>query len=176
MPGPDPVAAIFHPARAFRQRVIRIEGQTLTELGPGDLPAIEDLYVRCAEFLEIDPAAGPPKKVFEIPADALPERHHVIGLWTGTRLDGIVAVLRGYREAKDWWIGLLLLDPGLRGSGVGTKAVDAVLAWARESGVAEKLWIVVAPRNEKALRFWRGRGFEDRGTSGEHLILSRGID
>lgn len=174
--GDDSGCAIFLSLAAFRQRVFHIKGETLTELTPGDLPAITGLYERCAEFLAIDPAAGPPSSVFVIPDDALPERHHVFGIWKESRLDGVLAVLRGYREAKDWWIGLLLLDPSQRGNGLGSRVVDSVLAWARESGVAETIWIAVAPRNEKALRFWRGRGFVDRNPSGQHLLLSRGID
>jgi GNAT superfamily N-acetyltransferase len=157
--------------------MIELEGANITGLSDADQPAIDDLYVRCADFVAIDPNAGPPVQLLHgLPNDAVAERLHVFGFWEGSALIGTVAVLCGYVEERDWWIGLLMLDPQHRGSGLGHRTVEAVLAWARASTVAERLWIAVAPANEHALRFWKRERFEERSRSGAHILLSRAID
>jgi GNAT superfamily N-acetyltransferase len=157
--------------------MIELEGTTVTTLSDADQPAIDDLYARCADFLALDPNAGPPVRLLHgLPDDAVPERQHVFGFWEGAALIGTVEVLCGYVEPRDWWIGLLMLDPRYRRSGLGHRAAEAVLAWARASRVAERLWIAVAPANEHALRFWKREGFAERSVSGAHILLSRTID
>jgi GNAT superfamily N-acetyltransferase len=157
--------------------MIELPGTTITRLTDADQPAIDDLYARCADFLAVDPNAGPPVRLLRgLPADAVEERQHVFGFWEDATLMGTLEVLCGYVEVKDWWIGLLMLDPRLRGAGLGHRAVDAVMAWARTSGVAQRLWIAVAPANEHGLRFWKREGFEERSTSGAHILLSRTIN
>jgi GNAT superfamily N-acetyltransferase len=157
--------------------MIQVEGTTITSLSDADQPAIDDLYARCADFVALDPNAGPPRQLLHgLPNDAIAERLHVFGFWEGSALIGTVAVLCGYVEERDWWIGLLMLAPPHRGSGLGHRAVEAVLAWARASKVAERLWIAVAPANEHALRFWKREGFEERSRPDAHNLLSRTID
>lgn len=157
--------------------MIELAGTTVTRLDDAHQPAIDDLYARCADFLAVDPAAGPPVSLLHgLPSDAVPSRQHVFGFWEGTTLTGALEVLCGYVEVKDWWIGLLMLDPRHRGAGLGHRAVEAVLAWARTSGEAQRLWIVVAPANVHAMRFWKREGFTERSTTAAHIMLSRTID
>jgi GNAT superfamily N-acetyltransferase len=157
--------------------MIELEGVTITRLSDADQPAIDDLYARCADFVALDPNAGPPVRLLHgLPDDAVPERQHVFGFWDGSALIGTVEVLCGYVEPADWWIGLLMLDPRHRGAGLGHRAFEAVLAWARASGEAKRLWIAVAPANVRALQFWQREGFAERSISGAHILLSRTID
>lgn len=48
------------------------------------------------------------------------------------------------------------LDPGI---GVGTGLVQAVEAWAKETGI-KRLWLITTNDNLPALKFWQKRGYK----------------
>lgn len=156
--------------------MIHIEGFEARELSDDDQPAIDDLFARCADFMAVDPHATPDRVLHHLPPDAVPEREHTFGLWRDGQLLGILAMLFGYREEKDWWIGLLMLDPSLRGQGIGHAAVEEAVRLARESNVAKAMWLVVAFDNTRAQKFWQREGFVERGRTETHFMLSRAID
>lgn len=156
--------------------MIRIDGFDVRELSVADQPAIDDLFARSADFTAVDPHARPDHVLHHLPADAVPEREHSFGFFREGQLLGIMGMLCGYREEKDWWIGLLLLDPSLRGEGIGHAAVEEAMRWARASNVARAMWLVVAFDNTRAQKFWQREGFVERGRTETHLMLSRAID
>lgn len=156
--------------------MIQIDGFDIRELTVADQPAIDDLFARCADFMAVDPHARPDQVLHHLPADAVPEREHSFGLWRDGTLLGIVGTLFGYREEKDWWIGLLMLDPSLRGQGIGHAAVEEVVRIAKRSNVAKALWLVVAFDNVRAQKFWSREGFVERSRTPTHIMLSRAID
>lgn len=51
------------------------------------------------------------------------------------------------------------LDSLSEESGVGSALVEAVEAWAKESGI-KRLWLVTTNDNLSALKFWQKRGYE----------------
>jgi len=51
------------------------------------------------------------------------------------------------------------LDSLSEESGVGSALVDAVEAWAKETGL-KRLWLVTTNDNLEALKFWQKRGYE----------------
>lgn len=51
------------------------------------------------------------------------------------------------------------LDSLDEASGVGTALVEAVEAWAKETGI-KRLWLVTTNDNLAALKFWQKRGYE----------------
>ena len=54
---------------------------------------------------------------------------------------------------------VLYLDPGERGRGLGTLLLDRVTEQVRQAGATE-MWLSVTPGNERALPFYRARGFQ----------------
>lgn len=156
--------------------MIHINGFEVRELSDADQPAIDDLFARCADFMAVDPNATPDRVLHDLPADAVPGREHPFGFWRDGRLDGILAMMCGYREEKDWWIGLLMLDPSLRGQGIGHAAVEEAMRWARESKVAKAMWLLVAFDNTRGLDFWRREGFVERSRTATHFMLARPVD
>ena len=60
-------------------------------------------------------------------------------------------------------MGLLLLDPGERGKGLGTRAAQLVLDEARADG-APCIRIAVLDVNTKARKFWAHMGYEHERT------------
>jgi len=54
---------------------------------------------------------------------------------------------------------IMTLDSLDESSGVGTALVEAVEAWAKETGI-KRLWLVTTNDNLAALKFWQKRGYE----------------
>jgi len=63
--------------------------------------------------------------------------------------------------------GIVVLEE-MAGRGIGTPLVDAAAAAAARAGAGEML-VKTETTNERALGFYRSRGFVDRGTSVEHV-------
>ena len=61
---------------------------------------------------------------------------------------------------------VLYLHPRRRGEGIGTRLVETITEQQRIQGAREQ-WVSVEPGNDKALPFYRARGFEVRGTRPE---------
>lgn len=70
---------------------------------------------------------------------------------------GMCAIDRGSAE-----IGSIMLDPALRGKGLGRITVDALLAWAAVQG-ADQAFLQVDETNSVAIGLYRSQGFTDRG-------------
>ena len=84
-------------------------------------------------------------------------------------LVAVIEILRDWRVAGTWTIGLLLLDPLVRRRGAGTALVDALDTCAAQSG-AERLRVVVRKANLGGLAFWRRLGFEDVPLDSEEAV------
>lgn len=81
------------------------------------------------------------------------------GMRQNDRLIGVVGVAAGYEFPTDWWIGLMLIDPALRGRGIGAAVFQALAEKARTDGVLMvKLSVLTA--NPRARAFWERQGFE----------------
>ncbi len=74
------------------------------------------------------------------------------------RLVGYAEVLRGYAHEHQWIVGILLVDPALRGTGIGHAVVEAIATDAREAG-ADSLCAGVIVERARSLAFWRREGF-----------------
>ncbi len=75
------------------------------------------------------------------------------------QLVGVLEGMRGYPDESTWWIGLLLLDPAVRGQGLGRRLVQRFGAWAQVQG-ATALMLGVVADNHPAFAFWQRQGFE----------------
>ncbi len=84
----------------------------------------------------------------------------LIGVFGGfDELIGVLDVIRDHPESGEWSLGLMLLDSGWRGRGVGEKTYRAFERWAAESG-ARRIRLGVVEQNEGGYRFWQRMGFE----------------
>ena len=139
-------------------------------LTPADIPAIYDLYRRCDDyFLLQDGEQATPRDVEllfnAVPSTRSPDDQIVIGFWQDLNLYGLAAVLTGYPQAEDTYLGLLLLDPSSRNRGFGRKIYPAVEHWASLNG-ARRMLVAVIRDNEAALRFWGHLGFDKLRVTG----------
>jgi GNAT superfamily N-acetyltransferase len=136
----------------------------LRELGAGDRDELQALLERCADYFElVDGRAPGPDAAGELirvrPPDTDPGDKLVVGVF-GSRLAGVIDLVRGWPERGTWLIGLLLLDPDARGGLLGSALVEALDDWAAEEG-ARRLRVAVVEANPRALRFWRSHGFAE---------------
>ncbi|MEP2640000.1 GNAT family N-acetyltransferase [Roseobacter sp.] len=76
----------------------------------------------------------------------------------GPAFIGIICIAEGYELAKDWWIGLVLMDPAYRERGIGHKVINSIKNRARTAGI-EALKLSVLEVNTRATLFWTREGF-----------------
>ena len=141
-----------------------IPGYQVRLLQEQDLPAIQNLVERCADYEQLvtglppDPS-GAQKILTDLPDGKSRMDKFVLGFYAeSTRLVGILDVIRDYPRKDDWWLGLLLLDPDYRSQGLGKLIYWAFEAWAARWG-AGSIYAGVIQRNERAYKFWQGLGF-----------------
>jgi len=78
--------------------------------------------------------------------------------YQGKELVAYAEVLRGFAHRRQWIIGIVLVDPAMRGVGIGQAIVEAVAEDARTGGV-ESLAVGVIATRERSLAFWVREGF-----------------
>lgn len=133
-----------------------------------DFPALQQLWNDSADYVEVvygrPPHADEAQSVYE----AGPEQGYgaagkmIYGIKpaSGDTLIGILDAFRNHPYDGVWYIGLLLLSPGTRGSGIGRKVVDAFARAAATHGAAE-IQLNVVEQNSAAHRFWMECGFTE---------------
>lgn len=133
------------------------------DLDPADAAEIAMLYARCADYFLLQDGEAP------TPADALalfddvppgrrPSDQQVIGWRRAARLCALAAILPDYPRPGTWYLGLMLVDPALRGGGLGRALYAAIEARAAAGG-ADEIRLAVLECNAAGERFWRRLGF-----------------
>jgi RimJ/RimL family protein N-acetyltransferase len=128
-------------------------------LSPADLGLVIELNSECSDFYFLQNGQSPneadARELFEqVPAQCHPSMKLPVGLFDPQKtLIGVLDVLRGYRTASDWYIGLMLLSPRFRGQGLGAEIHSEFVAHARQAGV-KRLMLAVLEANDAGRRFW----------------------
>ncbi len=133
-------------------------------LTTADLPTLQDLLERCADFhllvLGQPPQPGDAAALLENrPPNISPDDKTVLGIFSPGGLIAVLDLARNYPQPGIWWIGLLLIDSFQRGNGLGRRIYAAFETWAHQHG-AREIRLGVVERNEKALRLWKSLGFQ----------------
>lgn len=74
-----------------------------------------------------------------------------------------------YRKAKYFEIDNLGVLPKYRQTGVGTKLLETVTSWAKENGY-QKIYVSSYIKNQKAVAFYKNKGFQEIDISLEKVI------
>lgn len=142
----------------------------VVELGEGDLPALQALFERCSAFFQLVHGAPPRRdEAARWLAEAVPGKAPSDRLTFGLRDDeerlvGAVDVVRDYPAAQDYWLGTMVIEPSIRGVGLGAWFHAQVLAWVRAQG-ARGVQLCVQRQNPGAIRFWAREGYEEIGAA-----------
>ena len=153
----------------------RFWARTLTS---DEVPALQGLLERCTEYPELvlgyPPGPAEAQSVFYAgPEDGRnPENKMLLGIRAqgDEELAGVLDAFYDYPERGVWYIGLLLLAPSTRGSGIGREIVDALADAASRSG-AKELQLNVVEQNRAGHRFWNSCGFIEVRRWRQHLGL-----
>jgi len=141
-----------------------IPGYTVRRLQPADAGRLQPLFDRCADYAMIvdgEPfSATAADDIFRSGPPGRPlDDKFIFGLVDARgEIAGLLEGMRDYPEPGAWWIGLLLLDPDVRGQGVGRELVESFAGYARSQG-AGSLMLGVVEENRGAYRFWEQAGF-----------------
>ena len=152
-----------------------------------DGPRVQHLLEACADYFELTfghpPGRDEAQSLFyagpEI--DTRPDNKMLLGIWEtdGDKLLGVIDAFRDYPDRGSWYIGLLLLSPHVRGSGLGKRVLEAFAARARAGG-AREIQLNVVEQNAAGRRFWESAGFAELrrwrrrlGKKGSTLIRMR---
>lgn len=128
-----------------------------------DLALAADLFSRAADYVMLEDGVPPDdRRVIDFFEDRPPkvgtDSAAHFGLFEGTRIIGLLGMVFGYPEVTDAYIGLLLIDPAMRGKGLGVKALAHAEQVAKDRN-AERLLIAVLDANPKGRAFWEREGF-----------------
>jgi GNAT superfamily N-acetyltransferase len=159
-----------------------LRARRLTEADTDALQALQSLFEACADYhtLVYGQPAGPDEartQLAELPPGKTLEDKFFFGLFTPRpRLCGVLDLIRDFREPGEWYLGLLMLEPGARGHGLGEGVVRAAEGWVRGQG-AHRMRLAVAEQNTDGLRFWERHGyrvekrFPPRDLGARHTVL-----
>jgi ribosomal protein S18 acetylase RimI-like enzyme len=141
-------------------RITRTESLELTA---EDVAEIHGLRLRAADFFAEVGDVPPTFASLEADLGDLPEgfaraNEAIYRGYDGEQLVGYAEVLRGWPARDSWVIGILLVDSGRRGEGVGHEIAEAVALDAKARAVRSLLVGVISSR-ERSLSFWKREGY-----------------
>lgn len=148
----------------MNRETIDLDGWQAELVGEADHEELRQFFEACEDYVLLSEGRAPTSaQVEELLRDLPPGRtlsdKHVLGIrGEDRRLVGVIDVVRDYPAPGEWFLGLMLLVPGQRGRGLGTRAYRAVERWARRQGSAA-MWLAVLAQNPRARRFWERLGF-----------------
>lgn len=133
-------------------------------LGPPDLVAIQSLFEKCHDYFQISTGTVPQsdeaqRALVAGPAAKSVNDKRVVGVFDGQdSLVGLMDAIMGWPSEGCWTLGMLLLDPEVRGAGLGSAALAAFESWAK-SLAAEKLRTALVSDHTRGLEFAGSKGF-----------------
>lgn len=142
------------------------ERYTLLVLIPEDGPNAQTLLERAADYSELvmglPPGPAEAQSLYtDLPEGKGYEDKLLLGVYTADhQLVGVLDAVRDYPEPGEWWIGLFLLQPDVRGQELGDRMYRVFETWAGAQG-AHGIRLAVLEQNVNGERFWRRRGFEE---------------
>lgn len=141
-------------------------GYHARRLEPPDLPALQRLFEEAADYFEATtgtpPAADEAERAFVggPPTKSVNDKR-TVGVFAGDgRLVGVLDAIPDFPTDGTCTIGLLLLDPAVRGAGLGGATLAAFEAWMAGLG-ATRFRTAVAARLERGLRFLERAGYHE---------------
>ncbi|MGZ3457593.1 MAG: N-acetyltransferase family protein [Archangium sp.] len=148
------------------EALFKVGAYRVRRVSERDAPILRELGERCLEHLELHYGSppDPEQMIRELLSDLPPGKalgdKFGMGVFDGAgRLVGGIDVIRDYPEPREWYLGLLVLDPKHRGHGLGAKLMAALTRWLLEQDAAY-LRLAVSEHNEAGQRFWTRMGFQ----------------
>lgn len=128
-----------------------------------DLRAVLSVYRQAADYVHLETGEAPTDDLAtaffaDAPPGGDPADGLKLGLHETGELTGIADLAFGWPEARDAYLGLMILAPQARGRGLGAVFLRHIEAAARARG-APRLFLAVLDANPRGLAFWQREGF-----------------
>ena len=94
----------------------------------------------------------------DLPPSKTLDDKFIYGVYRNKKIVALLDILRDYPEKDIWWIGLMLIHPLYRGSGLGRTIYSAVEGSIHQMGVKE-IRLGVLEENASGYGFWQRMGF-----------------
>ena len=133
-------------------------------LTPPDISRLQTLFDRSTDYFEIATGAPPAKDeaarafVAGPPSKSVDEKRTVGVFDRSDELIGVLDAIVDWPDPGVWAMGMLLLEPASRGSGLGTAVLKAYETWAGGLGASQFRTAIVS-HHERGRRFLEGRGY-----------------
>jgi GNAT superfamily N-acetyltransferase len=150
------------------ERVFELTGCFGVRLDEGRAGELQSFFESCRDYFELVTGQPPARDEARDLLRSLPrgkehEDKFVFGLFDAPgHMVGVLDVIRDYPRAGEWYLGLLLFEPTLRGRKLGDRVYHRLEDWVRAQG-GTALHLVVEEVNPGALRFWQRMGFAVQG-------------
>jgi ribosomal protein S18 acetylase RimI-like enzyme len=150
------------------ERVFELTGCFGVRLDEGRDAELQAFYERCRDYFELVTGQPPsPTEAKELlaaaPRGKSRDDKFAIGLFDAPgHLVGILDVIRDFPKPREWYLGLLMFEPTLRGQKLGERVYRRLEEWVRAEG-GTSVHLIVEEVNPRALSFWQRMGFEVRG-------------
>lgn len=137
-------------------------------LKENDEAALQELCEQCHEYSMLVtgrmPRAGDAAMILmDLPPDKRAEDKFVYGMFRDKGLIGVLDIVKDYRKAGEWTIGLLMLAPDERGKGLGKQLhAFAKLLVVKNGGTTLRLGVL--EENLRAKKFWEFLGYTETET------------
>jgi GNAT superfamily N-acetyltransferase len=134
-------------------------------LQPPDISALQSLFERARDYFELatglTPAPDEAQRAFVAgpPTKAVDDKRMIGVFGADDALVGVLDALVDFPGDGEWTMGMLLLDPAHRGSGLGHKLLDEYERWAAQCG-ARRFHTAVVAHHEPGVRFLESCGYE----------------
>lgn len=130
-----------------------------------DFPLIQPVFDACKDYALMQDGQPFPSDAAELEFDELPpglvkESKRIFAIEQPERkVVGLIEGLRGYPSPTTWFIGLMLIVPETRSTGLGAVALAALEHYARSVDACTEVELAVLKVNHQGLRFWEQHGF-----------------
>ena len=145
--------------------MFELDGYRVARLTIEDAPDVQSLYESCSDYHlahEGTPTRGTAgrEELESLPPGRSMEDKFPFGIYAPEgELLAYLELFRNYPTEPEWWLGLLMLDPKMRGRGLGTQIFRVASRWAAKNG-AGAIQLAVLEGDPAAQRFWARHGFE----------------
>jgi RimJ/RimL family protein N-acetyltransferase len=139
-------------------------GYVIKSLTMDDIEITKALCLRCSDYYLLHDGILPSREKAEeiftaLPPDKSYEDKFVLGIFKNSNeIIGIIDIVKNFPDEGQWIIGLLIIDPGERGNGLGKRVHELLTEWAVKLG-AKSFRIGAIEDNHKGIKFWSGLGY-----------------
>ena len=134
-------------------------------LQPADFQLIQPVFDACTDYALVQdgqpfPANAAELQFEDLPAGFTTESKRIFAIeQPNGKVGGLIDGLQSYPNRATWFIGLMLIIPEARSSGLGTLALAALEHFARSQDACTEMELAVLKVNRQGLRFWERNGF-----------------